>query len=679
VGLLSALEGMAWERTLLPRVSFILAALDEMTPRVTSGRSAARSLQETFMPWLPQTTAPIEERVKVLQMLVRRRPEAGWRLLVALLPNQQAFSTATYRPMWRDWALGWNSKVSAASYWQQVEACAHLLIEHLGDDIERWKALIQQFENLPGPVQRQFLERLSGFAERALDEGTRRVFSDLIRAKISLHRRFADTNWALQAEMLTELERVRMRFEPEDAVLRNAWLFRPRWQLSETPEGEAERLDVLCPQALRDILDDGGWQALLRLVKAAEAPEEVGSVLATIGVTGSDSNILPGFLVSAGDEAFRCAGGFVNKRFKERGWDWVNGLQMTGWSAEEVGRFLGFLPFERKTWAVAAQHGDEVATVYWKRAWPYTRGEDGEEATLAAELLIKHGRASAAFIVLQMALHQKAVIQPDLLMDALEAWLKSESGDAETHQGTVFQMQLLVQELQRRAAGKDQSVDLDRLATLEWRYLGLLDGHPASPVTLHRRLRDDPEFFVEVLGLVFRPKNQPAESGENVSEADRKRAQNAYRLLSAWQDVPGGGAGQGVDEKTLAAWVQKARAKADDRGLLEICDSRIGEIFAYAPEEDDGSGLCVAVRDALEEIGTDEVFQGLAVGIYNKRGIVSRTLREGGAQERILAEKYRKFADASKIEWPKTAATLRRIADGYEDDARREDAQAAAD
>jgi hypothetical protein len=296
-------------------------------------------------------------------------------------------------------------------------------------------------------------------------------------------------------------------------------------------------------------------------------------------------------------------------------------------------------------------------------------------------MLIKHGRASAAFVVLQMALHQKAVIQPDLLMDALEAWLKSEAGDVETHQGTVFQIQQLVQELQRRAAEKDQSVDLDRLATLEWRYLGLLDGHPGSPITLHRRLRDDPEFFVDVLGLVFRPRNQPVESGETVSEADRKRAQNAYRLLCSWQDVPGGQSGHGVDEKTLSAWVRKARSQADDRGLLEICDSRIGEIFAYAPEEDDGSWPCIPVRDALEEIGTDsgEVFQGFAVGIYNKRGMISKTFREGGAQERILAGKYRKFADASKIEWPKTSATLRRIADGYDDDARREDAQAAVD
>ena len=54
-------------------------------------------------------------------------------------------------------------------------------------------------------------------------------------------------------------------------------------------------------------------------------------------------------------------------------------------------------------------------------------------------------------------------------------------------------------------------------------------------------------------------------------------------------------------------------------------------------------------------------------------------MREGGAQERALAEKYRTFADASKFEWPKTAAALRRVAEGYEEDARREDARVKLD
>ena len=113
--------------------------------------------------------------------------------------------------------------------------------------------------------------------------------------------------------------------------------------------------------------------------------------------------------------------------------------------------------------------------------------------------------------------------------------------------------------------------------------------------------------------------------------------------------------------------------------MLEICDSRIGEVFAYDPETGDESWPCIPVRDALEEIGTDDILGGFCAGIYNKRGLVSKSMREGGAQERALAEKYRTFADACKIEWPRTAAALRRVALGYEEDARREDARVKLD
>ena len=51
----------------------------------------------------------------------------------------------------------------------------------------------------------------------------------------------------------------------------------------------------------------------------------------------------------------------------------------------------------------------------------------------------------------------------------------------------------------------------------------------------------------------------------------------------------------------------------------------------------------------------------------------AKTSREGGAQEQDLASRYRAYADASRIEWPKTAAALRRIARSYEEEARRED------
>jgi hypothetical protein len=109
--------------------------------------------------------------------------------------------------------------------------------------------------------------------------------------------------------------------------------------------------------------------------------------------------------------------------------------------------------------------------------------------------------------------------------------------------------------------------------------------------------------------------------------------------------------------------------------LLEACDSRIGEVLAYAPGEPDGSWPCIPVRDALEEFSRDskEIFRGFSAGIFKKRGLVTKSLREGGDQERGLAKAFRSFADACQGGWDRTAETLRRLARSYEEDARRED------
>jgi hypothetical protein len=280
-----------------------------------------------------------------------------------------------------------------------------------------------------------------------------------------------------------------------------------------------------------------------------------------------------------------------------------------------------------------------------------------------------------------MALHHKVAFESGLLMDSLQGWLEAASSAEKPSQpqGIEYDIHLLFQTLQRELQGENPNVNIQRLAQLEWAYLGALDGHPASPVTLHGLLRDQPDFFVDILGLIFRPKNEVRENTPEPSEEENRRIQSAYRLLMAWQDVPGQRKDGMIDEEALLAWMNTARSLAKERDLLEIADSRIGQVFAYAQEDPDGSWPCLPVRDALEEMDSDDGFGGFGVGIYNKRGIFSKSLREGGEQERELAKKYRHFAERCQVDWPRTAAALRRVAEGYEEEARRADSKAMLD
>jgi hypothetical protein len=577
--------------------------------------------------------------------------------------------------MWREWALG-GSGVTNAEYWNQVNACARILVELLGVDIGRWQALIRHFEHLPGPVQKEFLERLNTYDVAALDVASRRAITEALREKVGSHREYSDAEWALPGELLSELEKVQKRFEPADPVARNVWLFDPFWRVRDKLEGREENIGNLRDAALKEVVNQAGWEGILGLVKEAEAPEEVGSSLGGIN-SELETRILPNLLVSGDEKLSRFARGFVLGRYRSERWEWIRGLDRNTWSAEELGRVLLDLPFERRTWELAGEKGADVAEYYWKHTGAFLHEPNSEDVAFAVSMLVKHKQPPRAFDVISMAMHRKVGVDAGLIMEALEAGFDPE---ADSHRGgragVHYDLHLIFQELQTRVKAYDPKVDAERVARLEWSYLGLLDGYPASPVILHSLLRDNAQFFVDLLGLIFRSTNETEESRKEPTEDEKARGQNAYRLLMSWDAVPGSDDNGTVDEKSVLAWVRRARVLAEERGLLEICDSRIGEVFARDLERSGESWPSAAVRDAMEEIGTEELFDGFCIGVFNKRGMVSKSLTEGGAQERALAKKYQAFAEASKIEWPRTAAALRRVAQSYEEDARREDAKA---
>jgi hypothetical protein len=131
-----------------------------------------------------------------------------------------------------------------------------------------------------------------------------------------------------------------------------------------------------------------------------------------------------------------------------------------------------------------------------------------------------------------------------------------------------------------------------------------------------------------------------------------------------------------VDEEALRSWVGNARQLAKEADRREVADVYIGQVFAHAREDDDGTWPTVPVRNTLESAATTELEDGFRTGTYNKRGVTSRSLTEGGRQEREFAARYREYALRIKDGWPRTAAVLRSLAEGYESEARMHDEQA---
>ena len=112
---------------------------------------------------------------------------------------------------------------------------------------------------------------------------------------------------------------------------------------------------------------------------------------------------------------------------------------------------------------------------------------------------------------------------------------------------------------------------------------------------------------------------------------------------------------------------------------MSICDEQVGRILSYAPCGEDGIWPHEAVREVIEKFESRDLERGIEIGVYNQRGVVVKSLDEGGEQERKLAEKYGQFADALKLKWCRTANMLRRIAQIYIEEANIEDLRRESD
>jgi hypothetical protein len=186
------------------------------------------------------------------------------------------------------------------------------------------------------------------------------------------------------------------------------------------------------------------------------------------------------------------------------------------------------------------------------------------------------------------------------------------------------------------------------------------------------RVVTQPRFFVELISLSFKRED---EERRDLAETDRAMASTAYDVLDSWKSMPGVVNGQ-VDAQEITAWVAAALKKGAAEGRKTITSQQVGRVLCYSPMGTDGAWPHEAVREVIDTLQHREVETGFEIGTHNKRGVVTRSLDEGGRQERALADQFGSWADGTRDRWPRTAAILRMIESSYRDEALREDREA---
>jgi hypothetical protein len=666
-GLLWALENLAWSSDYLSRVALVLGALAAIDPGGNWGNRPSGSLFTIFCPWFPQTCASVEKRVASVKALQSEFPDVGWQLLLKLLPSSHQSSSGSHKPKWRKIIPEERpEKPTNKEYWEQVTAYAELAVSLAMENHTRLPDLIPRLPNLPAPAHASLLEYIASDAvTNSPDDDRSRIWNSL-QQLITKHRKFADADWAMPPSTVQDLETRAEALKPSSPVNEHKRLFTENdfELMSDKGDYEAQRqeLDAVRKEAIREIYKHGGLDEILEMVQEVEAPWRLGYTVGSVPDLNEDRNLLPEYLASKDNDQIVFAKGYVWGRYQAEKWDWVDSIDKSGWSTDAKAKFYTCLPFSKETWDRVKQNIGVEASEYWQEAGGNIY-EAGEYAELGIELLIQNKRAHSAIRGLQSLEHQNKTIDPDLASSALEAALKS---DEDPNRLDVYATVSIIKSLQ-----KNENFDREKLANLEWAYLSLLDRHSGGfPITLQGKLANDPDFFCEIIRMVYRGRGEKPPA-EEPSEKTKSIASNAYRLLHDWRIPPGSSPDGRFDGGHLKSWVSRVKKIASPSGHLAMSLQHLGNVLYYSQKYADQLWLPNEVANILNQADNDEVRRGLTLECFNSRGVHGFT---HGKAEREIATDYRSKAEAFELAgYPRLAISLRELAESYERDAAREE------
>ena len=680
--LLWALESLAWTPQNLGRVTATLAKLDTLDPGGKYMNRPGNSLAKIFLLWLPQTHATLAERLRALDHLRKSEPAAAWKLMLSVLPSGRGTVIPSPHPRWRDDSQDTHEIVTYALLGKGTEEVSSRLLHDIGADPARWEQLFKHINQL-APDRTAALKKVAETEPRIKNPQERMQLWETLRGTLHHHRPFPEAAWSLSVEELDEIERVYHKLEPADPIDRIAWLFAGSVSLPDPGvdgwRSSQANIEIARREAAKDLLEQRGIEGIFELAHRLQPAGYLGATLAEIALDPFTRDFILARALRSDDQHDRdLAHGLIYSTFAQAKEPWALELlarvKREQWGSDALLTILRALPVTRWTWEQVHLAGKDVEDLYWKKTAALWMEGDVDDVVFMANRLIDAGRARQAlhFVGHHLPKQLPSALLVRVLRETIaQPWDKAEDDHNEP---TMFQYHVgeILQVLDKAGISDDE------MLSLEWAYLPALEHSPRPAKILIKALAERPAFFMEVLSALFRPSEESGiiEPPVDNSERAQAMASRAFDLLRLWDQVPGTMPDGHIDGAQLEEWIKEARILAAKSGRANIADQKIGEALSASPIDADGAWPAVPVREAIEITRSKHLESGFAIGLHNRRGVTTRLPTDGGAQERDLVERYRRYAKATALEWPRTSATLERIARSYEEDARSQDEDA---
>lgn len=684
-GLLWALEGLAWNPCTFSRAVNILGQLAEVEINDNWGNTPARSLGAIFRAWMPQTAADHEMRVKAVNMLLDKYPKVGWMVCLQQFgDDENRFGYHNHKPKWRSDGYGFGEPIKE---WEAIHSfvreMVNLALSRSSYTVEMLCDLVSRMHALWPEDQAQVWEIVERWQHAGVCDEEVAKLREKIRVTFFSSWGRNKFNEQEQVGLAAKAKEVYAKLQPKEIVNKYEWLFRKSWIKNfedEPAEDETDfrareqHLKKLRVSALTDIVQQKGIPGVLELSEKGKTQRLIGMYLASeVLACEQIEDLILRCLHSSEDHSGRdeIIIGVLGSLNKDKRKSLYESL-LRKVTEEEALRILILSPYRAFSWKLVDQLPGKARDRYWMEVIPQYVFDSPEENSESIRRLLEVKRPRAAFQSLNFVLEE---IPPSLLVQMLSA-IAGESRDKDgEYLLDSYDVRHAFQLLDRNSG-----LTLEKKAELEFIHVEILartyPGDRKQIPNLERYVEEHPDLFVRSVVWAYKRDDLGADPAEfRVPEGCEHIAQRAYCFLEAIERIPGQDKVTKEEQREeLMEWVTRVRRCCAELGRERIADECIGKLFSHAPVGEDGVWPGEAVRDVMDDLRSEDISIGAYRGLYNARGVHWR--KEGGDQERELANKYRTWADALQFTHPFVSSTvLMPLVNTYEREAEQHDAE----
>ena len=676
--LLWCLNIIAWFPEHLMRVSIFLCEIILVSPEsFPTINTPLSNLKNIYRTWYPQTNTNVEDRKKILEILIKKYPNTLYGLLYSLVGNSQDTAFHTPRPKWRLFSEIREIKVTQREVYYMRNFCLDNVIETSKDKIERILPLIDLLDDMEWNKIDIALKTIETSLQ-SNEENKGKVFHKF-RKFIGNHRSYPTARWSLPKDILEKIEQTAIKFKPENDILNDSYLFEehhPEFiEGKQDSDYEKHNEDILSRRLIfiKEVLEKHEIDKIYELSTKIEHPYLYGNALALFDKLTEDNKFTTYKLVESTDknllsltrEFIRISENRTNLQTQTTV---LNDMIESGLSLQGINVFLNSLRGSIDLWKfIYDLQNEEVEKLYWKSQQDYLYANSKEGLFYALDKLKQHEKPITLLNTLGWGTYvHKNILTSEEVLARLENVSLIDFEDTSNFNHHHFKN--LLDFLYSK-----NDYDIERAAKIEMKFIFVFTGggsYSPKPKNLYKLMSQKPDEYFGILSQVYLPEKDELRELELQKVKDNPNYQEILKagwdIMNSFNLIPSLQEDGSINSVQFKNWISEVRKLASENHRIEITDSCIGKLLAKYPiNMKEGKGFSTEIYDVIEEINSIEIKDSFRVQISNNLGFTTRGAFEGGNIERFKAGYFNSLVEETKFTHPNISLIFKALKDNY--------------